>query len=82
MPRLPGNPVGDLLKRVDRTLGSVDPVLGRVDGTLGDATEVLQHVRGLLTELESELALLREVPEMKVKLDEIHALVSSARHGG
>ena len=93
IPGLPGNPVGELLKRVDRTLESVEPVLGRVDATLGDvdgtltsvsgtlaeSTAVLQQVRDLLVELEAELALLREVPAMKIKLDEIHAAVSALR---
>ena len=63
------NPVGDVLKRVDGTLGTVDDVLLRVDTTLGE-------VRTLLAELRDELELLHQVPEMAAKLDEIHRLVS------
>ena len=79
MPKLPGNPVADVLRRVNRTIESVEPVLERVDGTLGDATAVLEQVRELLAELESELVLLREVPEMKAKIEEIHAAVTGAK---
>jgi len=63
------NPVGDLLKRVDGTLGTVDDVLVRVDTTLGE-------VRSLLAELQNELHLLRQVPEMAAKLDEIHRILT------
>jgi hypothetical protein len=62
------NLVGDVLKRVDGTLGTVDVVLGPVDGTLrevsgtldnveellGGATEVLGDVRSLLVELQAQ----------------------------
>ena len=63
------NPVGDVLKRVDGTLGTVDDVLVQVDATLAE-------VRSLLAELQAELHLLRQAPEMAAKLDEIHRLLA------
>lgn len=73
------NPVGDVLKRVDGTLGNVDVVLPQVEKTLGEATTVLREVRSLLSELHEELQLLRQVPEMAAKLEEIHGIVSNGR---
>ena len=65
------NPVGDVLKRVDGTLGTVDDLMRRVDGQL-------EEVRALLAELEDEMQLLRQVPEMAAKLDEIHRILTTA----
>ena len=63
------HPVNDVIKRVDGTLAAVDELLNRVDSTLA-------NVETLLRELHGELALLREVPDMAAKLDEVHAIVS------
>jgi hypothetical protein len=82
---IPGLPT-DIFKKVDKTMADVDVVLGRVDTTLADvsttladATAVLSDVRGLLAELHDELELLREVPAMKVKIEEIHAAVVATK---
>ena len=66
------NPVGDVLRRVDGTLLTVDDVLVRVEGTLNE-------VRSLLTELQGELQLLHQVPDMAAKLDEIHRILTERR---
>ena len=72
------NPVGDVLKRVDGTLGTVDDIMRRVDGQLGDVNTTLAEVRSLLADLEEEMQLLRQVPDMAAKLDEIHRMVAAA----
>ena len=73
----------DTMERVDGQLTEVNSKLGDVGGTLatagttlGDATAVLREVRSLLAELQSELALLRQVPELAAKLDDIHRIVT------
>lgn len=85
---IPGLPT-DILKRVDelvdtvhpllgdveQTLETVSATLGTVETTLADATEVLTDVRTLLERLESELAVLRDVPAMEKQIAETHALV-------
>ena len=38
----------------------------------------LAEVRSLLADLEEEMALLRQVPDMAAKLDEIHRMVAAA----
>jgi hypothetical protein len=68
VPLIP-NPVGDLLKRVDGTLLTVDDVLVRVEGTLSE-------VSSLLAELQDEMKLLHQVPEMAAKLDEVHRILT------
>ena len=73
------NPVGDLLKRVEGTLGNVDAVMPQVEQTVGEATAVLVEVRSLLAELQEDLQLIRQVPEMAARLDEIHAAVRNGR---
>ena len=83
------------LKSVDGTLGHVDTKLSAVDHTVGRVdvklssveqtlrphvvSDTLDQVRDLLTELESELALLQRVPEIVAKLDEIGAALESRR---
>jgi len=54
-PLLPKNPVGDVLKRVDRTLDSADASLARVDETLHGVDSTLTTVSGTLSEANASL---------------------------
>jgi hypothetical protein len=46
-----------------------------VDTKLESVDEVLGQVRALLAELAEEIALVREIPQIKAQLDDIHAAV-------
>jgi len=90
------NPVGDVIKSVNRTLDNVDVALAKVDDRHVDqkmdgvdhkmvsvdermvkVDEALATVCQLLDELQGEIELLRQVPDMQKKLDAIHAAVAS-----
>ena len=45
------------------------------ESTLAETTEILTGVRGLLIELQEEMALVRQVPEIAEQVREIHAAV-------
>ena len=63
-------PAEDLVRELTSTLADATT-------TLKDATSVLAQVRELLAELDEKLVLLDEVPEMKAKIEAIHAIVSA-----
>jgi hypothetical protein len=62
------NPVGDVLKKAD-------VVLADAGATLDETKAVLAQVQRLLHELDEEMALVREIPELKKRLDEVHRAV-------
>ena len=70
--------VDQKLGTVDKTLANVDEKLGTVDETLGEVSGTLESVKGLLTDLEEEMSLLKRLPEMAAKLDEVHAAVTGS----
>ncbi len=78
---IPANPA-QVLNRADKVLNTVDGTLERVDGTLSDVSVTLTtgeksrgEVRDLLTSLQSQLALLEDLPRLAAQLDEVHRAV-------
>ena len=62
------------LPKLDGTSATV----ARAEATLAEATELLLTVRGLPTELQEEMELLRQVPEIAEQVRELHAAVTHA----
>ena len=47
-----------------------------VDATLAETKRALGEVQGLLAELAEEIALVKQLPELKAMLEQVHAAVA------
>ena len=50
--------------------------MAAVDATLAETKRVLGEVQGLLAELAEEIALVKQLPELKAMLEQVHAAVA------
>jgi hypothetical protein len=64
------NPLGAVLKKAD-------VVLADAGATLDETKAVLAQVQAILHELHEEMALVKEIPELKRKLEQVHEAVAS-----
>jgi uncharacterized coiled-coil DUF342 family protein len=75
---------GDTLGNVRETLGHADQRMERVDETRDETRDetsdetraLLAQAQGLLVELSEGTALVKEIPELKKKLDQVHEAVT------